>query len=167
MTLRRVLAVTVMAVFVGGVTFADGQRRTEILRFSDGPYDDFLTSCGSFDIYVNWAANIRLMVRRDKSGTEVQSIQHFITTDSVYYNSVDPGMYVEGTMELNNVRIIGDVWYFSGAPYRVKVPGSGLVFRWTGYWAYNTANGEFEVVRGKSDLLEGNFSDLCKALTPR
>jgi hypothetical protein len=167
MNFRQVLAVAVVAVLVGGVTFAGSQRRTEILRFSDGPYDEFLTSCGSFDIYVNWAATIRLTVRRDKSGTEVQTIQHYIVTDSVYYNSDDPGMYVEGTMELNNARIVGDVWYFSGAPYRVKVPGSGLVFRWTGHWAYNAVSGEFEAVRGKSDLLEGNFSDLCKALTPR
>jgi hypothetical protein len=164
---RRNLTLGVLVVLLGSLGAAAGQRRTEIVRFNVGPFDEFVGSCGSFDVYNSYSGMVRLMVRRDKSGSDVQSVQHFYVVDSVYYNSGDPGVFVEGSAETTHARFIGDLVYLAGPGYRVTVPGAGLVFRWMGHWIYNISTGEFEVVGGKSDLLEGQFEDLCKALTPR
>lgn len=147
-------------------TSAGGSRRTEFFRFDIGPFDEVVVNCDSFDVRNSYGGTVRLVVRYDKAGVEVQSVQHNVFTDSIYYNSTRPELFVEGVAERTNLRIVDGLILISGPAYRVTVPGSGLVFVWTGHWVFNPATGAFEAQHGPSDLLEGDVAALCRALAP-
>lgn len=141
-----------------------GARRTEFFRFEIGPADDVVADCGGFLVRNSYGGTVRVMVRYDKAGTQVQAVQHAVYTDSIYYNSANPLLFLEGIAERGTVRVVDGLLYVSGPAYRVTVPGSGLVFAWTGHWVINTATGQIEAQHGPADLLEGDIAALCRAL---
>jgi hypothetical protein len=163
----RVCSFAAMFVLVGSVAFGESQRRTEIVQVVLEPFTEVVAECGDFQVLNSYGGVVRLVIRYDASGTEVQDIQHFLVTDSVYYNSTDPALSIEGRAEHVNGRLTDGIFYLAGPGYRVKVPGAGPILLWTGHWAFNTVTGEFEFFRGPAGISEEETAAICHALRPR
>lgn len=162
----RVSTFVGIALLLSSVAFGESQRRTEIVQFVIEPATEVVVECGDFEVLNSYAGVLRLMIRYDASGTEVQRITHFLLTDSVYYNSTDPALSIDGQAEHVNGRLRDGIYYAAGPAYRVKVPGAGPILLWTGHWAFNTVTGEFEFFRGPAGISEEETAAICHALRP-
>jgi hypothetical protein len=166
-TLRIVLVMLAVALLCSASAFAADQGRTE--KYTIGPFESFgieTINCGDFWVLNDWFENYVVMVRYDKYGDPVQEVYHLSVGGSVYYNSEDPTISVEGLREHvnNRIRYEENMLYGSGPGYRVVVPGKGVVLLNTGHWTYNFDTGEYNHVGGPHQAITQNAPALCDLL---
>ena len=135
-------------------------------------YDDEfpLVGCGDFDVRVLATTRERQTLFFDKEGNEVRLRIALHVSDAIYYNSSNPDLYIQqgasGTGE--NLMIMIDLKTgterYSGAPYRITIPGVGPLYIEAGHWTWD---GENFVSKGVFMFPEeGTGSALCDALSP-
>ena len=166
-TSRSVPVMAAVAALCCATAFAADNGRTE--KFTIGPtcYEEVPTiDCDDFWVLNDWCETTVVMIRYDKEGNPVQAVNHLSVGGSVYYNSADETILVEGLREhaLNRIRIEENILYGSGPGYRVVVPGEGIVFLNTGHWTYNLATGEIIWIGGPHQAITGDAPALCEAL---
>ena len=165
MKLRVVVRAVIALLFACSAAFAQGRVERFEVDFLDGPF--VVTQCDGFSIMNYYAGTGRIAERYDRDGNFVQGIYHFTYTENVFYNSEDPSIRVEGVGgEQNLTRDAGGVYYNSGSPIRVIVPGEGLVVSLIGHYAYDYVNGQSLFHHGPAGFWEGDFEALCRLLTP-
>jgi hypothetical protein len=141
--------------------------------FSEISYisDDFpVVSCG--DYWVKALANTRVTQTTffNQDGNPVRLRISMHVTDSVYYNSEDPGIYIQqgakGTGEnvQGKIDLVTGEEQWPGLPFRITLKGIGPLYIEVGrmYWDGESYNFSGMVIFPEA----GTGSALCDALAP-
>ena len=168
--------------FCSAVILVAGSLSTALavppLKGAIGPVDiesEFIGDCGGYAVLANFTLGGHFVQQFDKDGIVRRVNTHLSFTESIYYGSYeadysDPAFFLTGQGEVQNERFELDVSppivALTGGPYRVTVPGSGVIFQEGGRILINLATGEIISSSGPSDNLDGNVAALCAALAP-
>ena len=130
----------------------------------------YIGDCGDFDVLSDSLIAGYWRYRYDKDGNPTFIRLHLQVTESVYYRSDNPSISLSGGPgEVQNdlVDFRKDRYFFTGIPFKVTVPGYGVIFREVGRVILDLET--FEVIfqsGGPHDFTNQNLAALCNALTP-
>jgi hypothetical protein len=133
--------------------------------------DDFpIVECGDYEVWTAATTRMTETTFFDRNDNPVRVRVSFHISDSIYYNSEYPDIYIQqgasGTGENIQIKInlvTGEEQY-TGSPYRITLPGIGVLYKEAGraYW-----DGENMFFTGSIIFPEaGTGSALCDALAP-
>lgn len=166
---RCVLGVAIAILIAGSVTFAQTQGRTE--HYSIGPIADTgypVGHCAGFDVLTDYVFLMTGVVRSDKSGQPVADRYQFkVLGESLYYNSNNVQKSVAGGPgEVENQRLDPKTgfWSGSGVPFKIRIPGYGLIFVETGHFVYDRNAGKFLFNSGHNQMIGEDLEALCDYL---
>lgn len=165
--LRFTAVVAMVALLCAAPVSAADNGRTEKITLPPNCYNEVPTlDCGDFLVLADWCEVASVMIRYDSYGNPVQAVYHWEFGSSVYYNSEDPTIMVEGRREHSQNRLLiqDNILYSSGPTYRVIIPGEGVVALDTGHWMYDFNTGEVTYIGGPHQVTGGDASALCEAL---
>ncbi len=127
--------------------------------------------CGEFQILNDGVFEGFFIVHFDQAGNVTHVNQHIKFSQSIYKNSEDPTIFLEGGPgELENDRFdfTGDqpVVAISGVQFKITVPGHGVIFHQVGRTIFlNEPPFDILFQAGPNDFTEENVAALCAALT--
>lgn len=123
--------------------------------------------CDGFEI-IN-VADLEITVTSffSNDGDFIRERVMFRVRNSVYFNSVNPDISLDGgpgEVEVSHFDAVDNTLSFKGAPFKVTVPGSGVIYLQAGRTFIDLNTGEV-TTSGPSDFDDGNVDELCDALT--
>ena len=124
-------------------------------------------SCNGFDIVNISDLEIIVTTFFNNNGDFVRQKVMFKVRNSIYFNSEDPSIYLDGgpgEVEIDQFNATTNTLSITGAPFKVTVPGQGVIFLDAGRTFIDFNTGEV-TYSGPSDFEEGNVDALCDALT--
>ena len=134
--------------------------------------DDFdLVNCGAYD--VNAAATLRITEKWsfDHDGEPIRPQVQLKVLESLFYNSTDESIFIRqgkngvGENVSGSINFVTGAERWSGAEFRLTIPGIGHVLMEIGTWKWDEF-GNFKR-HGQSALAEGDTGPvLCEALAP-
>lgn len=127
----------------------------------------FIGECDGFEIINVSDLEITVTSFFDNNGDFVRNRAIFKVLNSVYFNSVDPGLSLEGgpgEVEIGHFNAVENTLALTGASFRVTVPGVGVIYLDAGRTLFDFNTGEI-TKSGPSDFEDGNVDALCDALT--
>jgi hypothetical protein len=134
--------------------------------------DDFdLVNCGSYD--VNVAATIRITEKLsfNRDGEPIRVQVQLKVLESRFYNSTDNSLFINqgkngvGENVSGSINFVTGAERWSGAEFRLTIPGIGHVLMEIGTWKYDEYGNLTR--HGQSALAEGDTGlALCEALAP-
>ena len=123
--------------------------------------------CGSFEIWNDVSEEGFVTWHFDQEGNVTHVNAHFMYTDSIYYNSEHPEIFlVGGPVEIPNNHNSGDSKVIAGLGIKITVPGYGVIYHEAGRLILDINTFEVLFQAGPKDFLEGNVTALCLALRP-
>jgi hypothetical protein len=150
------LSSALLLTFVMGVSQAAAAGPT-ITEFSEGPGDEVVVDCGSYQIHEVATFSARAIAYSD--GT----VRVHATIDGWLYRSDDPGAVI-GRERAVTVRLIeGSVAQVTGNRWHIVVYGSGMTVHDVGRLVFNFEKGEIVTESGKHPVFFGefDFGTLC------
>lgn len=165
---RRLVLLAGLLLLVAAVNSVAGERN-QIIRLPPSSTTEFVASCGGYDVMTTFVGSETLHLQFDKDGNLVKSKSHYrMDGRSIYYNSLDQSIAIEGGPEHLNVNmdLEDGLIKISGVNFKVTLPGVGMIFHQGGHYTYDLATGQFVHVGGPNDMWDGNFAALCAALAP-
>jgi hypothetical protein len=170
MRVQRVLAAAVVFLFLVGLGFGQGKRRAEPFQFTDQIIGEKICSCEGFDVLIDYVVMVHGMLIYDKDGEAVQKVElNKVLGQDTYYNSEDPELFLlggPGEVNHNRWNLEDGMYYGSGIPFKVRVPGYGTIFYETGRMVFDTSTWELVSNTGQNQYHEADIEALCKFLTP-
>lgn len=133
--------------------------------FPDSPF--FIGECDEFDIINVSDLEIIVTTFFNNDGDVVRERAMFKVRNSVYFNSANPDISLDGgpgEVEIDHFNAMNNTLSFKGAPFKVTVPGAGVIFLEAGRTFIDFNTGEV-TNSGPSDFEDGNVDALCDALT--
>lgn len=127
----------------------------------------FIGECDGFEIINVSDLDITVTSFFDSDGNFVRERAMFKVMNSVYFNSVDPSLSLEGgpgEVEIGHFNAVENTLALTGASFRVTVPGLGVIYLDAGRTFIDFNTGEV-TNSGPSDFEDGNVDALCDALT--
>jgi len=127
----------------------------------------FIGECDGFDIWNISDLEIIVTTFFNNNGDFVRQSVMFKVSNSVYFNSEDPSIYLDGgpgEVEIDQFNATTSTLSITGVPFKVTVPGQGAIFLEAGRTFIDFNTGEV-TYSGPSDFEEGNVDALCDALT--
>lgn len=131
--------------------------------------DDFpIVGCGDYEVWTMATTRETSTYFFDKDGDPVRLRVSLLVSDAIYYNSLNPEIFIQqgasGTGENFQIMIdlVTGTEKYTGAPFRITIPGIGPLYveAGNGYW-----DGENFTFNGISMFPEaGTGSALCDAL---
>jgi hypothetical protein len=145
----------------------------EQIKFEIPPFPSVFPvgSCDTFDVISESTINLRVIEHYDNAGNLKSANVRVVTTDSIYYNSAVPEIFLVGGPNqsenaLFDFRADPPTRTSTGVPFKVIVPGHGIIFHQGGRTLFNNDTDEIIFSAGPSDLVDQDLEALCDALTP-
>lgn len=145
----------------------------EQVKFEIPPFPSVFPvgSCDTFDVISESTINIRVIEHFDNAGNIKTANVRVVVTDSIYYNSAVPEIFLVGGPSqsenaLFDFRADPPTRTSTGVPFKVTVPGHGVIFHQGGRTVFNNDTDEIIFSAGPSDLVDQDLEALCDALTP-
>ncbi len=161
-------AVFVVLLMTGSVAFGQDKRRTEKFSIPLAFTGVSVGVCVGFEVLSDWTSLYTGTLLYDKSGQFVQQVDHVrVIGESRYYNSTDPAKEVmggPGEMVQGRLDAATGLYYLSGDPYKVRVPGYGLIWSETGLVVYDTNTGQYTFNTGHNQFVDQDLTALCDYL---
>lgn len=130
----------------------------------------FVVGCGDYDVLVDFTYRVMETLFYDKDSVPVKLHFSAHVSNSVFYNSVDPDIFIQqgadgvGMNEQFRMNLITGEWNSTGAHWRITLPGIGPLFVYAGNIYFD---GETIHFSGRYFFPEeGTGSALCEALAP-
>ena len=131
----------------------------------------YIGDCGDFDVLNDAYIAGYVRYRFDRNGDLAFIRLHLSATESVYYRSDDPSIYLPGgpgevQNDLIKFRDDPPSYFVTGIPFKVTVPGHGVIFHEAGRIDFDLDT--LEVIwqsGGPHDFNDQNLDALCDALS--
>lgn len=165
--LRVVVVIAAVVLLCSTSASAGGNGRTEKIVLPPTCYTEVPTvACGDFQVLADWCEFGAVLVRFDSNGNAVQAVYHWTVGNSIYYNSEDPTIMVEGRREhvQNRLLVQDNILYGTGPAYRVIIPGEGAVMLGIGHWKYDYNTDELTWYGGPFEAFSGDVPAMCEVL---
>lgn len=125
--------------------------------------------CGTFQVWTDFFGEGFFIERFDQDGTVTKVNQHINYSQSIYYNSENPAIAIEGgpgEVENDQFDFTGDTptVAVTGVVFKVTLPGHGVIFHEAGRAVFDFATGEALFQAGPHDFQEQEVAALCAAL---
>lgn len=162
----RMMALGALAMF--GIALTVNATPPAQDRFSTFIEGQYIGSCGDFAVLTDYYFDVNYKLFYDKSGNAIREFA-VVNTDgfSKYYNSEDPSRFVEGgphEVQVQRFAVDGNTGTFTGAAFRINLPGQGVIYLMAGRLVVDFDTGEVLFEAGPQYWLEGNLDELCTAL---
>ena len=135
----------------------------------EGPDDIFIIGCDGYDVRNASWAKVTVTDYFGKDGNFVREHVWIHISDSIYYNSVFPEIFIQNQGAGNGENI--SQWWDadgnekeSGMPYRIMLPGIGKLFMMAGHGYWDGENFSWTGLRVFPE--DGTGSKLCEVLAP-
>lgn len=125
--------------------------------FTDGPFDDLVVDCGSYQIHEVSTFSARIINYEDGTSRQLAVI------DGWLYRSDDPGTVI-GTERATTVRAIdGTIATVTGTPWHILIYGAGMTAHDAGRLVLDFVTREVFTETGTHPVLDGtfDFQSLC------
>ena len=160
---------------IAALTFPFTVQGEAFVKETIGPFrvlGENIGSCGDFDILNDYTISLSIYSYLDSDGSpnRVRYKGHY--TDNIYANSAQPSYWLAGAPSntetvwvrfeegaLTSVQMVG-------IPFKVTVPGHGVIFIEAGRLLYDGPTGQLIFQAGKHQFRDGDFAALCAALRP-
>jgi hypothetical protein len=166
----RVLAVTVVLLFLVSLGFGQKQGRTEHYSYPITVRSQNLGSCEAFDVYTDYDVMLHVTAVYDNKGNLAKErFKADVVGRSIYYNSNNPTIFLmggPGEMEIDHLNIVKESIFATGLMWKVTVPGYGAIFLETGRLVWDFNIGENLYNTGHNQFFDEDLKAVCKALTP-
>jgi hypothetical protein len=148
-----------------GVALAGKPLKVNIAGDSAG---FFIGDCGTFNVLSDYIFEGHAKVWFDADGNPVRAVEHY-NYDTIYYADTNPDEYLRGgpgEVENDHFDLIDGIVAVLGLPFKLTIPGYGVVFHDAGRIEIDLATGDVLFKAGPSDFLDENLEAICAALTP-
>jgi hypothetical protein len=155
--------------FVGGLALAVSSIAFAVppIKANYGPdqvFEYYVADCGTFDVLWDGTIEGHWKLFFDKDGNWTKYFDHYSATNSTYYNSEHPEIFLHGgPAERGNDHYIPGKLISTGILVKITIPGHGVVVHEAGRVIFDTETWEILVQVGPSDV-NGDTTALCEAL---
>lgn len=166
---KKTLTAAFAACFIFGAVSTALAVPPRMFSYQFHSTENVIGDCGDFEIWNDVNLVLDLVTHLNQDGDRTFTRQHWRVSDSVYYRSDDPSVFVyggPGEQDIRKYDWLDEVWAYSGPAFKITIPGYGVIFHEAGHAIYDPANDELTFQRGPSDFTDGDFDALCMALNP-
>lgn len=126
----------------------------------------FIGECNGFSILNDAHVEGHFIAHTDNLGNPTMTNLILKVSNSIYYNSNQPGLNLPGGPGETEVHFFdADGDKITAVPFKVTVPGHGVIFHDSGKVMFDNS-GNVQFLAGPSDFTTGNVEALCEALSP-
>ena len=125
--------------------------------------------CGTFQVWTDFHGEGFFIERFNQAGAVTKVNQHINFSQSIYYNSENPAIFIEGgpgELQNDHFDFTGDVptLAITGLTFKVTLPGNGVIFHEAGRIVIDFETGEVLFQAGPHDFGDQEVAALCTAL---
>lgn len=166
MHVRRLSLNIALALLLALVAAAPVSAAPPVVEIIEGDIDYLvdIINCPDIEVWDHETYTIKITSYYDDQGVLLRAHQHFSGTDNLY-NPANPGVVLTGHFAgSGNYNARTGIWYYSGLPFHITVPGYGTVMVRAGRW-YGP-DYPYGHLAGKDSLLSPqDMEQLCSCLS--
>jgi hypothetical protein len=155
-----------MTILMLAVSFNASAAKPETY-FEEGDWDFGVWHCDGYQVRGLQSYRYRDTLFFNRHGEPVRLAGHYLSTGTIYYNSVHGDIYIQegpGENQQFGIDLTTGEERYSGLNFRITIPGIGPLYIDVGQWRWIDG----ELYRSGMTILpeEGTGSALCEALAP-